>query len=60
MGLVDGTVAARWRLVETKPGATLRVEPFRGLTRQERDDVREEAGRLAAFLTSDPGIRVEL
>ena len=58
--LVDGTVAARWRLVETKPGATLRVEPFRGLTRQERDDVREEAGRLAAFLTSDPGIRVEL
>jgi hypothetical protein len=58
--LVDGMVAARWRLVEANPGATLRIEPFRRLTREERAETREEAVRLAAFLTSDPQVRVEL
>jgi hypothetical protein len=58
--LADGTVAARWRLVEANPGAMLRIEPFRRLTRGERADTREEAGRLAAFLTSEPDVRVEL
>lgn len=58
--LVDGTGAARWRLVETKPGATLRIEPFRRLTRNERVSTREEAGRLAAFLMPDVDVRIEL
>jgi hypothetical protein len=58
--LVDGMGAARWRLVEAKAGAALRIEPFRRLTRDERNKTREEAGRLAAFLTPDPDVRVEL
>jgi DNA glycosylase AlkZ-like len=58
--LVDGTVAARWRLVDANPGPTLRIEPFHRLTREERADTREEAGRLGAFLTSDPDVRVDL
>lgn len=58
--LVDGMVAARWRLLETKGDPTLRVEPFRRLSRAERVDTLAEAGRLANFLTSDPDVRVEL
>lgn len=58
--LVDGTVAARWRLFETKADATLRIEPFGRLTREERAYTREEAARLAAFLAPDTGVRVEL
>jgi hypothetical protein len=57
--LVDGMVAARWRLFEANPRATLRIEPFRRLTRQERADVREEAGRLAAFLAPEKDVRIE-
>jgi hypothetical protein len=58
--LVDGFGAARWRLFETKTDATLRIEPFRRLTRQERADVREEATRLAAFLAPERRVRFEL
>ncbi|MGH2635266.1 MAG: DNA glycosylase AlkZ-like family protein, partial [Actinomycetota bacterium] len=58
--LVDGAVAARWRLFEVTPGATLRIEPFRRLTRQARAETREEAGRLASFLAPETDVRVEL
>jgi len=49
--LVDGTVAARWRLVDANPGATLRIEPFRRLTREERADTREDLRDTAARST---------
>jgi len=58
--LVDGMVAARWRLFETKEDATLRIEPFRRLTRDERADTKEEAERLATFLAPGSDVRVEL
>jgi hypothetical protein len=58
--LVDGTVAARWRLVETKTEGTLRVEGFRPLARRERAEIREEGARLAAFLSLDPNVRIDL
>jgi Winged helix DNA-binding domain len=58
--LVDGMVAARWRLFETKTDAKLRIEPFRRLTREELADTREEAARLAAFLAPETEVRVEL
>ncbi len=58
--LVDGMVAARWRLVDTKTDARLRIEPFHRLTREERADTREEAGRLATFLAPETEVRVEL
>ncbi|HXF37026.1 MAG TPA: crosslink repair DNA glycosylase YcaQ family protein [Actinomycetota bacterium] len=46
--LVDGFVAARWRLVGEADETVLRVEPFRPLT--EDAEVEEERARLAAFL----------
>jgi hypothetical protein len=58
--LVDGMVAARWRLFEASPGSTLRVEPFGRLTREERADTREEAARLAAFLAPETEVRVDI
>jgi hypothetical protein len=58
--LVDGFVAARWRLVEARSGSILRVEPFRRLTREERSETREEAARLAAFLAPEADVRVVL
>jgi hypothetical protein len=58
--LVDGMVAARWRLFETKADGRLRIEPFRRLTREERVDTQEEAGRLATFLAPETDVHVEL
>ncbi len=53
--LVDGFASARWRLDDQKDGATLRIEPFRRLTRAERAEVADEAERLLAFLTDGAG-----
>jgi hypothetical protein len=58
--LVDGTVGARWRSVQTKTDARLRIEPFRRLSQKERADTREEAARLAAFLAPEADVRIEL
>jgi hypothetical protein len=58
--LADGSVAARWRLFEAKAGSTLRIEPFRRLTKEERTQTREEAERLATFLAPEADARVEL
>jgi hypothetical protein len=43
--LVDGTVAGTWRY----EGGTIRIEPFTPLSRRIRDEVDEEAQRLAAM-----------
>jgi hypothetical protein len=48
--LVDGFLTARWRLFETRTGPSLRIEPFRRLSRTERADVLDEAGSVAHFL----------
>ena len=55
--LVDGFSTARWRLERAKDAATLRIEPFRTLSRATRDDVAEEAERLVGFLAPDAGAR---
>ena len=53
--LVDGFLAARWKVDRAGPRATLRIEPFRRLTQDERTEVAEEGARLAAFLAPDAG-----
>ena len=55
--LVDGFAAARWRLARDGAGATLRVEPFGGLARDDRSAVSEEGERLARFLAPEAGRR---
>lgn len=54
--LVDGFTSARWILERETGAATLRIEPFRRLTRGERAEVADEGDRLAAFLTDGEGI----
>ena len=51
--LVDGFVAARWRLWTEGGRATLRIEPFGRLRRDDRATVSEEGERLAAFLAPE-------
>jgi hypothetical protein len=48
--LVDGWLAARWRLLEDD---VLRVEPSRPLTTAERNEIGGEGRRLATFLAPD-------
>ena len=55
--LVDGFMTARWRLDEEKDRATLRVETFRRLSREEKDEVEREGGRLAKFLAPEARTR---
>jgi hypothetical protein len=51
--LVDGFGSARWKMEREKDIATLRVEPFRKLTRADTSAVSEEGARLLAFLAAD-------
>jgi Winged helix DNA-binding domain len=51
--LVDGFVAARWKLEQDETEATLRVEAFGKLAREDRSAVAEEGKRLAGFLAPD-------
>lgn len=55
--LVDGFIAARWKLERQKDLATLRVEPFRPLARKEKAEVADEGARLMSFLEPDAGRR---
>jgi len=55
--LIDGFVAARWRL--GKDGVLL-VEPFGKLAARTRERLREEAVSLGAFLTDGEGASVAI
>jgi Winged helix DNA-binding domain len=55
--LVDGFTSARWILERERDAGTLRIEPFRRLTRSERAEVADEGDRLAAFLIDGAGSR---
>ncbi|MDQ1007494.1 hypothetical protein QFZ82_001979 [Streptomyces sp. V4I23] len=50
--LVDGFLAGIWRLEETKDIATLTVQPFAPLTREQRAELTEEAAGLLTTMTS--------
>lgn len=56
--LVDGSIAAAWRVRRSGKIATMNVELGRRLTPAERSDLEEEAARLAEFL--DPDLDREL
>jgi hypothetical protein len=58
--LVDGFTAARWRAFPDGGRTSLRVEPFRLLTKQERNEVEQEASELAGFLTDGEGGTVDV
>ena len=58
--LVDGFVTARWKLLNGKGRAQLRVEPFQRLTPSASDDVVREGELLLAFLVGGSGGEVRL
>ena len=51
--LVDGTLAARWKLERHDGSALLRVETHRPLTREDRDHVAQEGTALTTFLAPE-------
>ncbi|MEV1024757.1 winged helix DNA-binding domain-containing protein [Streptomyces sp. NPDC050264] len=61
--LVDGTVAGLWALKEGGPGrgegSSLTLEPFRELTRAQRDELVAEAERTAAVLEAPGAVTVD-
>jgi hypothetical protein len=56
--LIDGGIAASWRVRRTGKTATFTIDLGRRLTPAERRELEEEATRLAAFL--DPNREREL
>ncbi len=58
--LVDGFGAARWKLLDGKGRAELRVEPFAGLTPSASAAVVREGELLMAVLATQPGGEVRL
>jgi hypothetical protein len=48
--LVDGFVAGGWKVEKTKSAATLVIEPFEPLTKQNRDALSEEGEQLIRFV----------
>jgi hypothetical protein len=59
--LVDGRVAATWTVDRDRDAVTLRIAPRTRLTREQRDAIAAEGGRLLAFLTDPAAVsRVEI
>ncbi|WP_428951508.1 winged helix DNA-binding domain-containing protein [Streptomyces sp. cg35] len=61
--LVDGTLAGLWALKEggqgSAEGSPLTLEPFRDLTRAQRDELVAEAERTAAVLEAPGAVTVD-
>jgi hypothetical protein len=48
--LIDGFVRGAWRVEKTRRSATLEIEPFETLSREDRDALQEEGERLVRFV----------
>jgi hypothetical protein len=48
--LVDGFVRGTWKITRQRDTATLRIEPFGPLSKEDRDAVTEEGEQLARFV----------
>ena len=55
--LVDGTVAASWKILRDRTGATLSIDPVRRIAKSDRAALVEEGERLLAFTDPDAAIR---
>jgi hypothetical protein len=51
--LVDGTVAAAWKIVRERKRATLSIDPVRRIAKSDRAALVEEGQRLLAFTDPD-------
>jgi hypothetical protein len=57
--LVDGAVAAIWRLTSARTAATLRIEELRPLTGEQRGEVEAEGRRMLTFAAPGAAHNVE-
>jgi len=55
--LVDGRVAATWKIARDRSGATLVVDPLKRISRQDRAALLEEGERLLEFTDPDATTR---
>ncbi|MDP9486598.1 MAG: winged helix DNA-binding domain-containing protein, partial [Actinomycetota bacterium] len=53
--LVDGFVSGTWKAERTRGRATLVIEPFEPLPKEDRDALAEEGERLLRFLAEPEG-----
>jgi Winged helix DNA-binding domain len=53
--LIDGFVRGAWKVEKTRRAATLVIEPFERLSREDRDSFSEEGERLVRFLAEPRG-----
>lgn len=51
--LVDGFVQGAWKIEKSKGTATLVIEPFLTLSKEDRDALAEEGERLVSFVEDD-------
>lgn len=51
--LIDGFVHGAWKIEKHKQAATLVIEPFAELTKQQRDELGQEAEQLVRFVEAD-------
>ena len=51
--LLDGFMAGVWKIVRAKGAATLRIQPYRPFTADEREALADEGARLLAFAAAD-------
>jgi Winged helix DNA-binding domain len=58
--LVDGRLAATWRITASEPGALLTLEPLATVSRRERQALEEEGRRLLEFVAGDAAHDVRL
>jgi hypothetical protein len=57
--LVDGRVAAAWKLERKASRAVVRVEPFRKLSRPARDGIEAEAAALAGVVGTEIEVAIQ-
>jgi hypothetical protein len=55
--LIDGFLGARWKISRDRGQATLLIEPFQRLRKQDRDALAGEGARLVAFAAADAQTR---
>jgi hypothetical protein len=55
--LIDGRVAATWKITRDRTGATLAIDVLKRIGRQDRTALVEEGERLLAFTDPDATTR---
>ncbi|MBA2713455.1 MAG: winged helix DNA-binding domain-containing protein, partial [Rubrobacteraceae bacterium] len=53
--LIDGFVRGAWKIEKARKTATLLIEPFERLSREDRNTLIDEGERLVRFLTEPQG-----